>query len=485
VLVTQAYRFALDPTPAQQRALASHCGASRFAYNWGLALVKERLDERARVRDAGYREQLSDVEVERLVRRVEVPWSLPALRREWNAQKRVLAPWWAENSKESYSSGLDALARALGAYSDSKAGRRAGRRVGFPRFKRRGRGRVSCRFTTGALGVSGPTRVRLPRVGHVRTHEPTVKLFSRLKNGRARLLSATVSCEACRWYCSLTVQAERTDAAARQPDAVVGIDVGVRHLAVLSTRPDDPVVNPKALQRAQRRLRRYERRLDRQRRAGNPDCYQPDRTAIRGRRPLRRSRRQRATERKLARGHARARHVRRDAIHKLTSELADGYGTVVVEQLNAHGLCRGGNRGLRRALHDAGLAEIRRQLAYKLAWRAGTLVQASAFYPSSKTCSACGTVKAKLSLSERTYRCEHCGLEIDRDLNAAYDLAALAQRVAPSGGETLNARSRSPSGGRTENPCQTRPGRAVGRPRSPHRQQAGQTGTASEQSEAT
>jgi putative transposase len=325
VLVTQAYRFALDPTPSQQRALVSHCGAARFAYNWGLALVKDRLDERDRVRDAGYREQLSDVEVERLARGVVVPWSLPALRREWNAQKRVLAPWWAENSKESYSSGLDALARGLGAYADSKAGRRAGRSVGFPRFKRR-RGRVSCRFTTGALGVSGRTRVTLPRIGHVRTHEPTVKLLSRLKNGTARVLSATVSCEAGRWHCSLTVQVERADARARQPDWVVGVDVGLRHLAVLSTRPDDPVENPRGLERAQRRLRRYERRLDRQRRAGNPDCYRPDGTAIKGRRPVRRSRRQRATEHRLARLHARAVHIRRDAVHKLTSELADVYG---------------------------------------------------------------------------------------------------------------------------------------------------------------
>jgi hypothetical protein len=113
VRVTQAYRFALDPTPAQERALASHCGASRFAYNWGLGLVRDRLEQRRRVREAGYRELLSDAEVEALARGVEVPWTLPALRREWNLAKHRLAPWWAENSKESYSSGLDALARAL------------------------------------------------------------------------------------------------------------------------------------------------------------------------------------------------------------------------------------------------------------------------------------------------------------------------------------------------------------------------------------
>src|SRR6266545_5056914 len=126
MLVTQAYKFALDPTPRQQGALWSHCGAARRAFNWGLDLVKQRLDERATGFDA------------------EVPWTLPALRREWNRAKYQVAPWWRENSKEAYNSGLDALARALQNWSDSKAGRRAGRRMGFPRHKTKRRARPSC-----------------------------------------------------------------------------------------------------------------------------------------------------------------------------------------------------------------------------------------------------------------------------------------------------------------------------------------------------
>ena len=484
MLVTQAYRFALDPTAVQERALGSHCGASRFAYNWGLALVKDRLEQRERVRAAGYRELLSDEEVEGLARGVEVPWTLPALRREWNVAKRDRAPWWAENSKEAYSSGLDALARALKSFSDSRGGRRRGARVGFPRYKGSRGGRRSCRFTTGALGVSSRTRVKLPRIGHVRTHEPTSKLLGMLAAGDARVLSATVRLEGGRWYCSLRIEAERSDARALAPRAIVGVDVGVRHLAVLSIRPEEPVENPRALNQAQRELRRLARKADRQRRANNPDCYQPNGTAIKGRRPSRRSHRQQASEARLARAHARVRHVRQDAIHKLTSELTATYGTVVVEQLNAKGLCRAGNRGLRRAIHDSALAEIRRQLSYKTAWRSGTLIEADTLYPSSKTCSGCNAVKAKLPLSERTYRCEHCGVRVDRDLNAALNLAALAQRVAGSDPETINARPRPPQGERTENPCQTRPSRAVGRPRSPHRHPADQTGIASEQSEA-
>src|SRR5690606_19800362 len=173
--VLQAYRFALDPTPRQERALASHVGARRFAFNWGLALVKERLEARARGED------------------VEVPWTLPALRREWNRQKHRVAPWWRENSKEAYSSGLDGLARALQNWSKSRQGERKGRRVGFPRFREKGRGRESVRFATGAIRVDDKSHVVLPRIGRVKTHEPTMALLRRIEAGTARILSATVA----------------------------------------------------------------------------------------------------------------------------------------------------------------------------------------------------------------------------------------------------------------------------------------------------
>jgi putative transposase len=472
MLVTQAYRFALDPTPAQERALCSHAGAARFAYNWGLALVRDRLDRRERVRAAALTEQLPDAEVERLVRSVVVPWTLPALRREWNRAKREVAPWWAQNSKEAASSGLACLADGLKAFAESRRGKRAGRRVGFPRFKRRGRCRESFRYTTGAFGVSGRTRVQLPRVGHVRTHEPTSKLLGKLTDGSARILSITVSRDGGRWHCSACCEVERADVAAAGPGSVVGVDVGVRHLAVLSTGEQIP--NPRALERARRRLVRYQRKLDRQRRAGNPGCYDDRGRAVSGKRPTRRSGRQRRTERRVARLHARAANVRRDAMHKLTTRLAATHRTVVVERLNIAGMLR--NHRLARALHDAALAELRRQLAYKTAWRGGALIEASTFYPSSKTCSDCGAVKAKLPLSERTYRCEHCGLVLDRDENAARNLAAVAGHVVASGAETINARS----------PTQIRPGlpghrvdREAGRHPAWH-----QTGTAPEQSEA-
>ncbi|MEV1132226.1 RNA-guided endonuclease TnpB family protein [Agromyces sp. NPDC049794] len=134
----------------------------------------------------------------------------------------------------------------------------------------------------------------------------------------------------------------------------------------------------------------------------------PDRRT--GQRPS--NRWQRAADR-LGRAHARVTNLRRDGLHKLTTRLACTYGTVVVEDLNVTGMLR--NRRLARHIADAGFAEIRRQLAYKTTWNGGRLTVADRWYPSSKTCSGCGAVKAKLALSEREYRCEACGLIIDRD----------------------------------------------------------------------
>jgi putative transposase len=191
-LVYQAYRFALDPTPRQQGALASHCGAARYVYGWALDLVKQRLDQRKEGLD------------------VEVPWTLPALQREWNRAKHEVAPWWRENSKEAYKSGLDALARALKNWADSKVGRRKGQRIGFPQRKTKHRTRPSCRFTTGPVRVE-PDRhhVVLPRIGRIHTHESTRKLARRLEAGTARILAATITCTADRWYVSFTVEVQR------------------------------------------------------------------------------------------------------------------------------------------------------------------------------------------------------------------------------------------------------------------------------------
>lgn len=418
--VMQAYRFALDPTAGQVRDLERHAGAARYAFNWALAAVKANIGQR--VAEKSY--EMSEPDLTPFL-----GWSLPALRRAWNQVKDQVAPWWPECSKEAFNTGLEAVARALKNFAASRTGKRAGGPVGFPRFKSRRRATPAIRFTTGVIQVESDRKhVALPRLGRIKTHESTRKLARRLEAGTARILSATVRREAGRWFCSFTVEVTRKTGSPAHPEAVIAVDLGVKSLAVLS---DGQVIdNPRHLAAGLRKLRRLSRRAARQ-----MGPYEP--TTKTRRVP---SKNWADSQRAMALAHARVGNLRRDSLHKLTSSLAAIYGTLVVEDLNVAGMIR--NRRLARSIADAGFGEIRRQLGYKTRWRGGHLIVASRWYPSSKTCSCCGAVKPKLRLSERVYTCTDCGLVLDRDLNAARNLAALAAQhhVAGSGPETSNAR---------------------------------------------
>ncbi len=252
--VIRAFLFALDPTDAQAEAFRSHCGAQRFAYNFGLELIRANLEQRAA-------ERTYDIGEDQLTEPVD--WSAYSLRRAWNEAKDVRAPWWAQNSKEAYSAGLANLATALRNWSSSRSGARAGPRVGFPRFKGR-RARLSCRFTTGAFGL-GPDRrhIQLPRIGTVRTHESTRKLARKVDAGTARIRSATLSWQRGRWHVAFSVELPDHEPAPRTGDDVVGVDLGIKSLAVLST--GQVVPNPRHLDAALTALRRVQRQASRRR----------------------------------------------------------------------------------------------------------------------------------------------------------------------------------------------------------------------------
>lgn len=393
----EAVKVALDPSSAQARAMLSHSGAARFVFNAGLDHVKAQLEVRAAVKDAGIEDDLLP----------SVDWNLYALRRWWNSVKVELAPWWAENSKEAYSSGLDQLARALTAFTQSRSGKRKGPKMGFPQFKSRVRARKSWAYSTGAFGVAGTHAVKLPRIGQVHTYE---RIDTRIAGGR--ILRVTVSQSGGRWFAAFTVERE-VAVRALPRGAAVGIDLGVKSLATLST--GEVIANPKHLAAGQHRLTKASR------------SYARTQKGSAGRR--------KAADR-LMRLHARVGYLRADALHKLTTRLAKTHATIAVEDLNVAGMVK--NHSLARAVSDASFAEFHRQLEYKTAKFGSTLVVADRWYPSSKTCSACKTVKAKLSLTERAFECEHCGRIIDRDLNAAYNLVGLVTPVAGSGPETRN-----------------------------------------------
>ncbi|MEU5942784.1 IS607 family element RNA-guided endonuclease TnpB [Micromonospora sp. NPDC047548] len=439
----QAYRYAFDLTPPQERDVRAHAGAARVAHNWALARVKAVMDQRAAERTYG-------IPDDRLTE--SVSWSLPALRKAWNAAKDDIAPWWRECSKEAFNTGLDALARGLKNWADSRTGNRKGRPPGFPRFKSRRRTTPSVRFTTGTIRVEPDRKhVVLPRLGRLKLHESARKLARRLDNGTARIMSATVRRDGGRWHVSFTVEVERAERVSARRDSVVGVDVGIKHLAVLST--GELVDNPRHLVQAHGRMRTLGRALSRK--------TGPDRRT--GRRAS--NRWQRAANR-LARVHARVANLRRDGLHKLTTRLTAEHATIVIEDLNVTGMLA--NRRLAKHIADAGFAEIRRQLAYKTEWNGGRLVVADRWYPSSKTCSGCGAAKAKLALSEREYHCETCGLVMDRDRNAAANLAALAAQFDTAGSGPVAGRGADQK---------TRVRGQVAVKRQPGTASAGQTGT--------
>jgi putative transposase len=413
VQVVQAYRFALDPTPAQERALRSHAGAARVAFNWGLARVKAVMAQRAAEATYGLTgDELTP----------SVSWSLYSLRMDWSAAKSTVAPWWAECSKEAFNTGLNQLARALKNWDDSRRGKRKGKAIGFPRFRSKRKSRLSVRFTTGALSCEARHAV-LPRIGRVKLHEDGRRLADLVFAGTARVLSATVRFERGRWFASFTVDAEISRPGPRRPNAVVGVDLGVKTLAVLST--GEEISNPQHLSRQPRKLRRLCRAMAR--RQG------PDRRTRRNA-----SNWWRRASAALGRAHGRVADQRRDSLHKLTTRLAAEFGTIVIEDLHVAGMMK--NRHVARSVADASFGELRRQLGYKAAWHGGRLIVADRWFPSSKTCSGCGVVKAKLPLSERTYACAACGLVLDRDFNAARNLAALGRRELAGSGPDSNGR---------------------------------------------
>jgi putative transposase len=367
MLVHKAYRYELDPNNFQTSALLQHAGVARFAYNWGLeqriTLFKNNIGV-ARFTDAIKQHKLL------------------------NSLKKTQLPWMYECSKCAPQEALRDLNRA---FRNFYRGMKSGKRVGFPRFKRRG---VQDSFRlTGTIRFEG-RKLQLPRIGRVRVKEKRVGYH----NGR--ILSVTVRRRANRWFASITVEEELAD-----PTPIlgskVGVDLGIKTLATLS---DGTIfTNPRALGRRLRKVKQLARSLSRKKQG---------------------SKNREKAKLRLAKMYLKTFNIRQDTLHKLTTYLAKSHGTIVIEDLYVSGMMK--NRRLARAISDVGMYEFRRQLEYKCKWYGSQFIVASRTYPSSKTCSNCGNKKRELALSEREYVCEVCGFRIDRDLNAALNLVTVS-----------------------------------------------------------
>ena len=390
IAVTQAYRFAIDPTPQQADALRSHIGGTRFAYNALLGLVKANWDENRAKKEVGIEVTIDDYLATRQF----------DLQKLWYERRDGLAPWWSENGVSTYNYACLNLSKAFANWRSGKCK--------FPSFKQRG-GRASVSFMSGAVRLADSHHVRICRIGEIKTYESMRKLNRHLDRGTGRIMAATLCSNGARFFISFTVEVQRTIPGTRPPERVIGIDVGLTTLYTGAT-PDGKQVlhveNPRHVVAAERKLAHVQRIASR-RQGPRKGVAPPNRW--------------KKANARVQKVHAGVATSRRNLIHETTTMLAKNYDLIVVEDLNVAGMVK--NHSLAKHISDAAWREFTRQLDYKTKWYGSTLVKVDRFYPSSKICASCGTAKAKLSLATRTYACEHCGHTIGRDLNAAINLA--------------------------------------------------------------
>jgi len=379
--VVRGYKTELDLNDEQRTACMKHAGASRFAYNWGLARSQEVYHA------IGKRPTALD------------------LHKQLNALKPSDYPWMYEVSKCAPQEALRDLEQAYKNFFRRVELKKQGLwkgKLGFPKFKKRSKAIGSFRLT-GSIKVFSDA-VQLPRLGRLRLHEhdfiPT----------DGKILSATVSEQAGRWFVSVQMEVEQEKPTPTATSAI-GVDLGIKTLATLSDGKWK--ANPRALKHAQKRLKRLERQKARRKLGGKN---------------------RKKTCKKLAKQHARVANIRKDAAHKLTTSLCKNHALVGIEDLHVKGMLA--NHKLAQAVSDSNFGEIRQQLEYKSSWHSVHLVVVDRWFPSSKMCSACGWIDEDQDLSDRTFICHECGLVLDRDLNAAINILNEALRTTGSFSES-------------------------------------------------
>lgn len=375
--ILRAFKTELDPNNVQRTALLKHAGAARFAWNWGLARRKQEYEETGKSSNA------------------------IAQHRQLNQLKKTDFPWMYDVSKAAPQEALRDLDKAYQNFF--RRVKNGGEAPGFPKFKSRKNGIGSFRLT-GAIHVEND-RIKLPRIGWLRLKE-----HGYIPIDGIHALSVTVCESAGRWFVS--VQCRQEIEVAQATGEPVGVDLGIKELAVVSD--GQRFENPKALRKAQSKLKRLQRELSKRKKGG---------------------RNREKTRQKIAKAHQRIANIRRDTLHKATSTIVaktkpddERPSVIVLEDLNVSGMLA--NHCLAQAISDVGFAEFRRQLEYKAEWYGSKLVLANRFFPSSRLCRFCGCINSELRLSDREWTCD-CGAVLDRDLNAALNLKSLAVRGVP------------------------------------------------------
>ncbi|CAG1020310.1 hypothetical protein DOJK_00251 [Patescibacteria group bacterium] len=383
-----AHKIALDLNNQQATYCQKAAGVARFSYNWALAEW-----------NAQYQAYKQDD--------TKPKPSQAALRRQLNAIKREQFPWMLEVSKNAPQMAIIQLGVVFKNFFAGQAN--------YPQFKKKGKSHDSFTLTNDQFSVEA-SRIRIPNLGWVRMRE------SLRFNGK--IISATITRTAKRWYASINVDTEdKSHLPQAENQGVIGVDLGVKALATLST--GEEITGAKPLKRLMVKLKRLSRALSRKTK-GSANRHK--------------------AKQNIAKLHARIAFIRQNTLHQLTTDLTRRFHTIGIEDLNVKGMIK--NRHLSRAISDMGFFEFRRQLSYKADMRGGIVVVADRWYPSSKTCSVCGQVQTSLPLSVRNWQCPNCQTQHDRDKNAATNLAhyAVSSTVSACGaegsGSSRNARTK-------------------------------------------
>jgi len=387
----RGYKTELKVNKSQKQLLEQHCGSTRFTYDWGLNLKIKDYSEIKILKEKIA--SVSGKERGELEKELKAREKLNAisLHRKINSLKKVCYPWMYQVSKCAPQEALRDLDKAYQSFF-----RRAKSKVeapGFPKFKSKHDSKKSFRLT-GTIKVLSNGYIQLPRLGVLKLKEKGY-----FPEGGIKILSASVSSRAGRWFVAIQVEEEILFLPKFGISSeVIGIDLGIKELAVASNSMR--FENPKALKSNLESLKRLSKKHSRKKKNSN-------------------SKKKSAS--KLAKLHYKISNIRKDSIHKMTTTLAKAKPrSLVIEDLAVKNMIK--NRRLSRCLADTSFGEIRRQFEYKSKWFVVDLMVVDRWFPSSKTCSSCGNKKDKLKLSERVYNCTECGLSLCRDLNASYNL---------------------------------------------------------------
>jgi len=379
----KAYKTELKPNNKQASKLEGCCGYARFVYNWALAYW---IDEYKRGEKCTGWMKLNTKLTE--LKQTDYKWMY-----EYPDWIRVYAMRNCDLAYQNF-------------FRNIKNGK-SGKQSGFPKFKKKKSAKQSFTINGQAIKIES-NRIRLGKLGWLKLKEKDY-----LPIATEKIYNATITKRGNRWYVSVQCDVEMPERKAQGEP--IGVDVGIKSLAVTSL--GNYYENPKALQKAQERLVRLNRELSRRKLGGKN---------------------RNKTQKKLAKLYWRIENIRNDTLHKATSDIlaiakqdTERPSVIIIEDLNVRGMVK--NHHLAQAISDASFFEFRRQLEYKGNWYGTEVYVIDRFYPSSKTCSNCGAIHQDLKLSDRIFKCE-CGLEIDRDLNAAINLVNWYKNTAKHAG---------------------------------------------------